>query len=375
MSIDGRAIDLAVQWLTSGQAPVARAQEVARAMLVRDGQLPWTAATARQPFGADVEAALLRDAEAHGNVELAAALADHAADKDTSKAAKKLLFRFKQRGLSVPDRTAKRVPLDLSARPDPLPSFLSAISDIGSQFCVLGGWKAGVGPTCLLGFFDEAAGLRAVYFLPSYSRTAQREMLTRMRAMVGEAFEAPSALVAGRMRFGLDTLDSRGGSCEGDLAEARQALEGVDPVAEVGFEVDPEDEARFAEHVAASFDLDKESVFRAFDPAGSPAPRPAPLAADAPAEAVAEAANALLRDYIEHIGALSLAGRFEFNAWLLASQGRKVAALQALACARALRDGAERWPEVALLHRRAEAVLAKLPVEAAAAALAAAVVP
>ena len=346
---ENKAVQAAAAWLQSGQAPAARAPEVARALLVRDGQLPAHLAAARMDFGVDIQWALLGDAEANGNVALAGLLANYAQDKAVAKHAKKVLFKFKQKGLTVPDKQLTRAPVDLTSRPDPLPSFLTGLSEAGLQFCVVGGWRAGEGAFCVLAMLDERQGLLSSYFIGHASRTQQRELLVRLDTwMSGGIFEVPAALAAGRARYGLDLLDARSGLCDGDLAETRRILADYEPVAEVGFDIDPEDEAQFAEHLAASGALAHEPVFKQYFVAADNAGPLGQTGADG--SAAAAAGEQFWLNRIEGLGAANLAQRFEFNAWLLAHRGARTAALQALACGKALRGSRPQWLQMGILQ-------------------------
>ncbi len=361
---DDKSIQLALGWLRSGQAPAARAPEVARALLIRDGQAPASLVAGRMGFGADIEMALLLDAEQAANVTLVGLLALHAREKAVAKHAKKVLFKFKQKGLSVPDKQQVRPPVDLASRPDPLPSYLTGVSETGLQFCVLGGWRAGEGPWCVLAMLSERTGLMSSYYIGHASRTQQRELLGRLDAwMSGGIFEVPAELAAGRARYGLDLLDARLGLCEGDLADTRRVLADTEPVAEVGFDTDPEDEARYTEYLLASRSLLQEPVFKQyFQLSEARAAQARAAVALVPADAdyrdvqLLQACQPVWAAHIEELGGAALAQRFEFNAWLLAHQGRPAAALQALACGKALRKGGEAWLEIGLLR----AVMAKV---------------
>ncbi|MBM4344781.1 MAG: hypothetical protein FJ100_15550 [Deltaproteobacteria bacterium] len=370
MSIpDSAAVQSARTWLSSGQAPAARAPEVARALLVRDGALPLSGA--RIGLGADLEMALLLEAEASNNATLVAQLADHAAEKAVAKHAKKVLFRLRQRGIHVPERSPQRSPVTLSARPEPLPSYLSPVAPEGTQIALIGGWRPGDGPRCLMAAFDVAYGLGSVYVFNCFSRTQQRELLGRLRTAVTEFFEVPLELAAGRVRFGVDLLDAKAGTCDGDLAEARLWVADVDPVAEVGFDLDPADEARYEDYLADSGALTECAVFEDYF-----APRESWILQHVPHPVGATEAERLaawdqscrvgLANWVSALGALSLAAHMEFNAWLLANVGQRDHAFRALACARALREGPDRWPDVAFAKtqfRRAAARLSPALVE------------
>ncbi len=351
---DSSSVQQARSWLSSGQAPAARAQEVARALLVRDGALPL--GSTRIALGADLEMALLLEAEANTSAELVAQLAEHAADKTVAKQAKKVLFKLKQRGVAVPERAPTRAPVTLSARPEPLPSYLSPVAPEGAQIAVLGGWRSGDGPRSMMAVFDDNNGLSSVYVLNSFSRTQQKELVGRLRTTMPEVYEVPAELAAGRVRHAIDLLDTKAGLCDGDLAEARLWVAPVDPVAEVGFDLDPADEARYEEYLADSGALVGCAVFH--DYFAPPAnwvrqhlQQPGAGVQD-PQSAVNAMLDAGLARWIEEFGALSLAGRMEFNAWLLANSGQRDHAIRALACARALREGPDRWPAITFARRQ-----------------------
>jgi len=326
VDIESKDVLLARAWLRSGQAPAARAAEVARAMLVKSGQLPPTAQ--RMEFGADIEWALLADAEEGGLVELAAGLAQHARDKGAAKHAKKLLFRWKQRGVSVPERGPSRTPVDLMAQPDPLPSYISPVLADGMQSAMLGGWRPSDGPWVLVALMYDTVGLTNCHLLTSVSRTQLRVMAQRISSLgSGELFEAPEALVGGHLRHALDRADAAKRTIEGDAIAARQILLGCEPVVDLGFELDPDDDRDSATHLAAAAALAKDPFF---------APYFEPLADSGDRWGTSATVTS----------ASELARRLEFNAWLVAHRGHRGAALQAVVLARALRAGGDALRDV-----------------------------
>ncbi|MSP90311.1 MAG: hypothetical protein EXR79_00660 [Myxococcales bacterium] len=338
--------ETALHWLRTEQAPPARMAEVARALALLEGATPVTAHSLRTPFGADVELALLIEADARGRFDLVDLLASHAAAKATAKHAKKLLFRARQRGTAVPDGRSTRAPVSLAARPEPLPSYASSLDGDGMQLAMLGGWTAGDGPWVLMGVMSDAVGLVSVWHMPDSSRTRQRDLLGRMQTTFGGVtVEVPTGFAEGRLRWGLDISEARGTPIEGDLAAARRLLAEAEAVDAVEVALDAEDEARVADLAATSGVLLDDPCLKGWF---THAPRlPDALRAalgdlrgrdideshliSARASAVGGLVNATER--------VQWADRLEMTAWLMATSGRRVPAVIAVAAARCLRDG------------------------------------
>ncbi len=245
----------AVQWLQTGQAPPQRGAEVARAMALLSGAVTLGPASFKIPLSPDIEMALLVVAEAAGQVELVQLLSEHAATKANLKHAKKILFRYKQRGVAVQEKAAARAPVSLATKPEPLPSYASSFDGAGGQLLFLGGWSQTDGPFCIMAMVSELQGLLSAYYLPDTSRTAQKELLGRLEGQFGGVtIQISDAFVAGRIRAGLDVRDARNLGFEGDQAEVRRALNGVEPVLarDIGFDLDEEDQALLQSRLAAA---------------------------------------------------------------------------------------------------------------------------
>lgn len=364
MAASSNSPEAALGWLRTGQAPSQRAPEVARALALLGRNLPASQAALRG-LGPDIEHALLLEAEAQTELALMALLAEHAADKSVAKLAKKVLFKWKQKGLSVPDRNQARAPVDLTARPAPLPSFASSIDGAGGQLIFLGGWTPGEGASCIMAMLSDRDGLLSAYYVPNTSRTQQKELIGRLHASIpGFTCPVQEDFAAGRLRWALDIRDAKGLSFEGDMAEVRRALAQAEPVPEIELALDPEDEASLDAHLDASavlagepcfsgwFNLDRHELKALHE-----AVRALRLDAATP-DALAEAVRSLRHQHwqasLAAIGLEKLAARLEINAWLLASTQKRGQALQALACARALRLGDREWPQIGLIAAAAE---------------------
>lgn len=355
------ALDIARTWLQSGKAPSARAPEVARAIGLLTGQLPCTAATL-QGLGSDVEGALLAEAEAQAAVAVARLVADHAADKQVAKQAKKVLFKWKQQGVTVPERGQDRNPVSLGVRPEPLPSYASSIDGGGGQLIFLGGWSAADGPWCLMGMLTDRDGLLSGYRMVHVSRTQQREMLDRLRRQIeGFVVEVPADFAAGRLRWALDVRQQSSALFEGDVAQVRAALEGVEPVPEVELALDATQEAALPALLANSAALAREPCFKGWlrlPPAQQSAFDAARAAARGDAAATQETRDRLYSEWLDASELQRLAARLDINAWLLHCTGRGEAALQAIAVAHALRQAHADWRAVPLLVALAESATA-----------------
>lgn len=354
------AIAAAQSWLASGKAPPHRAAEVARALALQGHQIPMTAATLRD-LGPDIEAALLHDASERSDVELAGALAEFAADKALAKQAKKLLFKLKQKGVQVPVRHQNRAPVDLAARPSPLPSLASSIDAAGGQLLFLGGWHPADGPWCVMAMITDREGLLSGYYVAGTSRTQQKELIAKLRHQInGFTVEVPSDFVAGRLRWALDLRDKHDKIFEGDVAEVRRILEGVEPLEEVEFALDPEDEAQLGRHLSASSALASEGCFHGwFDPGKADLDKLQAAVAelsgtdDERRERALQLRSELWDRWLARQDLAAMAGRMELNSWLLHCVQKQASALQALACARALRSGAH-WSTIAALQQAVE---------------------
>ena len=334
-------------WLQTGQAPKDRVTEVARASAVLSGQIPSIPAALAPALQADVEMALLVEADSRGLVGLVDLLAEYAANKPVAKHARKLLFRAKQRGASVPERAQTRAPVSLAARAEPLPSFASTFDVDGNQLLMMGGWTPAEGSWCLAGFVHDSEGLHSVYFMPHLSRTAHREIVDKMRGSFhGEVVEVPEAFAASRLRWGTDRRDARQIGWEGDQADARRILADVEPLGEIEFNLDTADEALLHAHLARNDAictvtadlLDARAFRKACTAALSAEIRAVRGDAESGAEALATAAATWLESWFDAERRLNYAGRLEIEAWLRHQMNQRQEMLRALALARLMRD-------------------------------------
>lgn len=345
---DSKPTQTARTWLQSGQAPKDRVSEVARAIALLTGQVPPVAAALTPPLQADVEMALLVEADGRGMLGLVDLLAEHAAHKATVKHARKLLFRAKQRGLVVPERVQTRAPVSLAARPEPLPSFASTFDADGNQLLMLGAWTANDGSWCLAGFVHESEGLHSVYFMPHLSRTAHREIVDKMRASFnGEVLEVPNDFVSARLRWGTDRRDERQTGWEGDQADARRILAGVEALGEIEFNLHADDEAVLTAHLddqaaahPATLVLVTGRGFRKAAVAALAAERKAAQEAAEAVAGLAAAADAWLERWFSAERRRDIAGRLEIEAWMRHQLNQSEHMMRSLALARLMRDSA-----------------------------------
>jgi len=336
-------------WLQSGQSPAQRVSETAYALLLLSGEVAVTAQTYKLCLAADMETALLLEADAAGRIELVQFLSEHARHKPVAKHAKKLLFRAKQRGVAVPDRRPTRAPVDPSAVPEPLPSFASSFDGLGGQLVFLGGWSQDDGPYCVVAMLSDREGLQSAYYLPDTSRTQQREMLARLQGQFsGFTAQVADAFAAGRIRWALNLRDALGKTFEGDPAEVRRLLVDVEPIHDLEIALDPEDEAQIEHRIAVAGELSTEPCFSAWlqpdlglraalekDVAGLVAALPGD--AD-PRERVTALRDAAVERLWTEAERIRIAQRLELTASLLAGEGRIETAMRAIATARGLRD-------------------------------------
>jgi hypothetical protein len=357
------ATQTAASWLQSGQAPKDRAMEVARALALLQGKVPATPTALKTPLGPDVEMALLVRAAAENRWDLVGLLGVVASSKATVKHAKKLCFAAKQKGIDVPEiRQGQRQPVSLQAKPDPLPSFASSVDGNGGQLLFLGGWSKEDGPFCVMGMVSDKEGLLSAYYLAPTSKTQQRELLDRLKAQFrGFTAPVPDAYAAGRMRWGLDLRE--GQNFEGDMAEVRRVLANVEPVSELGIDLDPEDMAKLEDYLRDSRQLAQEPCF-----AGWLQPSQAELGqlgktiratvieGDSHAAVLQGLRDTAMDSHVDQLGRDRLAARLEVTGWLLVQSQRRNPGLQALACAQALRDG-RKGRDLGLLQAIADRVL------------------
>ncbi len=341
---------LALQWLKTGQAPAQRVGEVARALALLSGEVAITPSAFKTPLGPDVEMALLIEADERGRFDIVQLLSSHATSKACAKHAKKLLFRAKQRGVSVPEpKLATRAPVNLATVPEPLPSYASSFDGTGGQLLLLGGWAQTEGPFCLMAMVSDTEGLVSAWYLSDTSRTQQREMLDRLKHQFpGFTVQVPEGFAAGRIRWGLEKRDATGQGFEGDQAEVRRVLAEVEPVPAVDVELDPEDEARIEERIAAAGSLLSDQSFSTWLPATSQLyatleAKLTPLRALGHDEAalrdeVELVLHAAVETWLDQPARERLADRLEMTSWLLVIDGRREPALLAVSTARGLRD-------------------------------------
>ena len=356
---DSKPTQTARGWLQTGQAPKDRVTEVARAAALLSGQIPLIPAALAPALQADVEMALLVEADARGMLGLVDLLAEHAANKAVTKHARKVLFRAKQRGIAVPERVQVRAPVSLAARPEPLPSYASTFDTDGNQLLMMGGWAAAEGSWCLAGFVHDTDGLHSVYFMPHLSRTAHREIVDKMRGSFnGEVHEVPGAFAAGRLRWGTDRRDSRQVGWEGDQADARRILAEVEPLDEIEFNLDAAEEARLQAHLfgegaqsAVLTALFETRALRKAVRAAFPSDQRAAVQAAADAAELEQyflSVASWLDTWFHNERRSDYAGRLELEAWLHHHNHDHERMLETLAIAR--------------LMRRLEEILVEVPV-------------
>jgi hypothetical protein len=343
---DSKPTQTARGWLQTGQAPKDRVTEVARAGALLSGQIPLIPAALAPALQADVEMALLVEADVRGMLGLVDLLAEHAANKAVTKHARKVLFRAKQRGIAVPERVQVRAPVSLAARPEPLPSYASTFDTDGNQLLMMGGWAAAEGSWCLAGFVHDTDGLHSVYFMPHLSRTAHREIVDKMRGSFnGEVLEVPGPFAASRLRWGTDRRDARQVGWEGDQADARRILTDVEPLGEIEFNLDAEDEALLAAHLdsadvecAVTAELLEARALRKAVVATLGGQIRAVAGDEAKAQALTEALEQWLESWFDAERRANYAGRLEIEAWLRHQLGEREAMLRTLSLARLMRD-------------------------------------
>lgn len=349
-------------WLQSGQAPKDRAPEVIRAAALLSGQIPPMASALTPPLSEDVELALVIEADARGHLALVDLLSTHAASKNVSKHAKKLLFRAKQRGAVVPDRPQTRTPVSLAARPEPLPSHASTFDAEGNQLLMLGGWTATDGSWCLAGFVHDSEGLYSVYFMPHLSRTAHKDIVEKMRlSFHADLTPVPDEFASGRLRWGMERRDARQATWDGDQADARRILSDAEALGEIEFNLEEEAEAQLTARLASETQtcavakalLESRVLKQAWVKAQQ----------GLSAQEIPGALVPFLADWFNTERRTNLAGRLEIDAWLRHQMHDQPAMLEALALARLMRDASRSVTQSTLFVRTAQSVL--LPVQAA----------
>lgn len=342
----------ALEWLRTGQAPVDRVADVARALAVLSGEIPLTAEMLAEPLGEDIELALVREGTDRDAMDVLLLLRDHARSKVSAKLARKALFRARQRGLDVPDEFSPRAAVSLARKPEPLPCYCSSFDSTGGQIIVLGGWAPADGPNAMVAFLSDRNGVETATWFPGMSRTRQRQVLDDLaNRFTGITVEVGADFAAGRICWALAVADRLGRTIEGDVAVLRRLVEKVAPIAELELNLDPADEARVEERIAASGSLADEPCFRRWLPVGDrPMSRLLDAVDRAPWLHQTELVDDQLVQHLEQLRADELlagidanerhrvAGRLELTGWLLARHGKREAALIAISTARGFRD-------------------------------------
>ncbi len=355
-----KRINEAATWLRSGQAPVERVADVARALALLSGELDLTPDLLEPALGEDLELALAAQAADTDAIDLLLLLRDHGGSKAGAKLARKALFGARQRGLQVPEKLVARSAVSLARKPDPLPCYCSSFDSTGGQIIVLGGWSPEDGPNAMIAFLSDRTGLETASWFPGMSRTRQRQVLDDLaQRFTGLTVEVGARFAVGRIRWALDVADKLGRSIEGDVAVLRRLVEDVVPIAEIELNLDPSDEARVDERIAASAAMADVSCFQRWLPLGErPASRllngldkepwlrdPAVVDDDLNDKLVALRTRLLL-DTIDDAERLRMAVRLELTGWLLARGGQRETALTAISLARAVRTSEQPLAEL-----------------------------
>lgn len=346
------ATQAARAWLSSKNPPPQRVSEVARALALLSGDVPPTpGALTTAPLGPDVEMALVVEAAGRNRYDLVQLVSEHGTTKPAIKHAKKLLFIARQKGVNIPELPkTTRAPVDLSTRPEPLPSYASTLDASGAQMILLGGWSATEGAYCVLAMLSDQEGLVSAYYLPDTSRTQQRLMLGKLRDQFsGLTVEVSPDFAAGRIRWALDVRDTLALQVEGDLPAVRRAVAQADPIqaSDVAFELDEDEETRVEQRMVEAASLADEPCFGGWF--GLQGADKASFLAEAGSlmgvEDVAERREKLVQARAEHVQRHfhqtlreRMAERLEMTAYLLVLAQKREVALRALATARGLRD-------------------------------------
>ena len=342
----------AAKWLRSGQAPVERVADVARSLALLSGEVALSPELLEPPLGADLELALVAEANRADAVELLLLLRDHGHSKSAAKQARKALFGAKQRGLNVPEQLAPRAAVSLARTPEPLPCYCSSFDSTGGQIIVLGGWSPEDGPTAMIAFMSDRSGLETASWFPGMSRTRQRQVLDDLaQRFTGLTVEVGARFAVGRIRWALDVADRLGRGVEGDVAVLRRLVDGVVPIAEIELNLDAADEARIEERIEGSADLAQQACFRRWLPLGErpasrllnaldkePWLRDAAIEGDELQSRIIELRLRILLDAIDADERQRMAVRLELTGWLLARHGQREQALTAISVARAVRS-------------------------------------
>mgnify|MGYP007114252941 CR=1 FL=1 len=321
-------------WLETGKAPKDRSQEVAFGLVLLSGQVEATPGLLRsRPIGGDVELALVEIAEQRADWGLITLLCAHAGSKHCAKAAKKALFRARQRGVALPSIGEPRRPVALSVRPDPMPSFGTGFDRVGNHVVALGGWSSGDAGWSLAGVITADDRLRGVYYSPGTSRSRVRSLLERVVPGSSVMVEIPEDCAAGLLRHALDRARDDHTTVEGDVLRATRLLADVTALGDL--------EVAFDDH-------DPDQRARAVAGAGVYAQTPALLSWGRSLLGVAEGAARgapgtpvdakIVDNFLQGDNRRRWARRLEIAALLLSQDGASDAALAACATAQSLRS-------------------------------------
>ncbi len=347
-----KGVSQAVKWLQSGQAPVERVSDVARALALLSGEVPLSPELLEPPLGQDLELGLVAEAARVDAIDMLLLLRDHGRSKACLKQARKALFGAKQRGLDVPEQLAPRGAVSLARTPEPLPCYCSSFDSIGGQLIVLGGWSPEDGPNAMIAFMSDRSGLETASWFPGMSRTRQRQVLDDLaNRFTGLTVEVGARFAVGRIRWALDVADELGRTIEGDVAVLRRLVEDVVPIAEIELNLDAADEARIEERIEASGALADEACFRRWLPLGERPTsrllhaldkeswlRDTDVAGDELHSRLSALRSDVLLATIDAAERQRMAVRLELTGWLLARNGRRESALMAISVARAVRS-------------------------------------
>ncbi len=332
----------ASQWLQTGKAPKERGLEVALGMVLLQGKVAATAdALGSRALGEDIELALLELAEAQARWDLVGLLAASARNKSCQKAARKVVFRAKARGITVPEPApAARKAVAMAQAPEPLPSYCTGFDRAGHHVVALGGWSPADSSWSLAGVIGPDDVLRGVYFSPGTSRTKLRAMLDRVTPGTSVCSEVAPALAAGLLRRALDAARKANTMVDGDLLRANRMLADAAPLHTLEVALDSADEARLDALCDQAHAWIAEPALAAWATALRQVVDGGTGTLDA--EAVDAALTEARRD--------QWARRLEISALLVTRGPGNDAALAAIATARALRDAAAPASRLALVR-------------------------
>ncbi|HAN32150.1 MAG TPA: hypothetical protein DCQ06_11175, partial [Myxococcales bacterium] len=218
----------ASKWLASGLVPAERSEELIAASVLLASDIPLGARLddiAAQKMAVDVEMAVVVAADNAGDIDLLVHLRDKGQHKASAKHAKKLLYRAKQRGASIPEEQTREA-VSLSRSPEPLPSLCSSFDRNGGQVVLWGGWSDEDGSWALLGIIHDQRGLESVAWLPRLSRSRLRSVMDDLRERRGgELIEVSESFAVDRFRLALQSAESLQTRIDGDKTRVRRMLE------------------------------------------------------------------------------------------------------------------------------------------------------